>query len=514
MQKIKLCLCLVVIVLISACSLTKRPPQELSPIDLPKIEDSYISLPIHINIKELEEAIFGEIEQPLVKGETETITAQLLAQKAIKKIKKNWIASILKYVNETVVKWIDEQLDITLKIDYAVYVESLDLAIEGDVLKTSVPIRIAVKINYQQNALPFGEDLKINGSLDCTVEAIASATGKLSVGNRANLVIDLPKEGGQLKFTKICMPSAVKGVDMATELLPLLKPLKQKIGSVINRILTKQLSKALERYAGNLNFRELIIGYVAKLDKPQELSTSIWLSPNIKRILLTNPIGKNGDLIFRVGAVCNPKVSYSAAKPPKPHNPAQLWIQKVDKLPEETSLIIDTRLRLDQAAGQLKAYLKGYVEQEQDNLPYTIGAVEIFPSKERAVVSVGIVKKKTEKTVAYAYVSGVPAYDPKTMEIYLDQLEFTTKSKNVLLKFFAAFSEQKILKQLKESARFNIASNKQEVLKQVQNIDYRADNFFVTGGFNTIDIVKVFVDEKHFVAYIQTKGKLALTYKP
>lgn len=514
MQRIKLYSCLLVMFLLSACSLTKRPPQEIIPVVLPKLDDSHISLPIHISIQELEKAIWEKIDHPLVKGETETINAQVLAQKAIKQTKKNWVSSLLKYVTQTVTKWIDESLEIALNVNYEVDLESLDLAVEGTVLKTTAQAKIVVKINYEQNALPFGDDLKLKGSLDCTVEAIVSAIGKIKTGRNANLVIDLPEEGGQLKFTKICMPSAVKGVDMATELMPVLEPIKQKIGSTINKILTKQLSKALARHARNLEFREQIIEYVRELDKPQELSTSIWLLPNIKRILLTDPKGESGDLVIRVGAVCNPKVVYSAAKPPKPKNPAQLWIQKVDDLPAETALLLDARLRLDQAAGQLKAYLKEYVEREQGDLAYTIGEVEIFPSKERAVVSVGILKKKTQKTVAYAYVSGLPAYDPNTMEIYLDELEFTTKSKNVLLKFFAAFSEQKILKQLKQSARFSMEANKKKVLEQIQKIDYHADNFFVIGGFQNIDIAKVFIDQNHFVAYIHTKGRLALTYKP
>ncbi|MCP4442554.1 MAG: DUF4403 family protein [Aureispira sp.] len=510
----KLYVYLLSLVLLSACSVAKRPPQEVAPVSIPQLKDSHISLPIHINMNELEKSIWKQIEQPILKGETGTINAQILAQKAIKETKKSWVASLLRYVTKTVTKWIDKSLNVELNMEYNVRLESLDLDINKDVLETRAKTKVFVKMSYQQNALPFGESYKINGNLSCTVDAIVSAKGKIKVGNRANLVIELPKEGGHIKFTKICVPSAVQGVDMATQLMPILNPIKEKLGSVLDKILTKQLSKALAQHAGNLDFREQIIGYVADLDKPQELSTSVWLLPNIKRILLSNPKGENGDLVFCVGAVCNPKVTYSAAKPPKPKNPAQLWIQKVKEMPEETSLMVDARYRLDQAASQLKTYLKEYVEKEQGDLAYTIGTVEIFPSNERAVVSVGIEKKKTQKTVAYAYVSGIPAYDPKTMEIYLDELEFTTKSKNVLLKFFAAFSEKKILKQLKEAARFSIESNKKEVLTQLKKIEYNAQEFYVNGGFQDIDVAKVFIDEKHCVAYLKTKGKLALTYKP
>ena len=168
---------------------------------------------------------------------------------------------------------------------------------------------------------------------------------------------------------------------------------------------------------------------------------------------------------------------------------------------------------LDYGANQLQTFLKAYVDENYSKYGYTIGKAELYPNHKRVVVAIDVLKAQSLKRKATIYLWGVPKYDSTAQEIYLDELAFTAKSKNVILKFAQWIMNPKIMKQLEANTRFSLSEKLQELQLQLSDFTIEQSMGTLTGQFDYVNISEVFVSKTDFEVYLQAKGKLDFDMK-
>ncbi len=556
--------------LLIACPNIKQPPLRVNPPTIPTIQNSRISLPIEVEISKIQQALWRNINNPVASGKTDEIDIKILAtekiterqlikvlvkpaqpgywvtkfktvQKTVKKAFKCWlnpfnlgncykdvlelvkvpyqfwiepVAAIYKYVSQDITQLIDKAFDISGWVNYKVYIENIDLNIINNDIITKSQIKVDISLDYKQNAFPFGPDIKIKGALTCTIRAEIGINGKVQLGENANLIVDIPENGGTINFTKICIPSAVEAFDLVAKLNPAMNLLKKKLGNILDEKLTEKINEAINENSDNLQFKDEITQSVQKISSPQLISENIWIIPQISNVLYTDIKGQNGKLRFDLGIISKPIVRYTSSMPVSNVDVLSIPINKVESINPKTELLIDAGVSLQDAQEKINESISDFIDADYSNIPYYPGNIEIYASGKRAVISMDLLKRKNGKKKLTVYLWGVPKYDPVNSEIYLDSINFTAKSKSVLVKFLAAIAEDVIVEEIEKSSRWSIQQEKLKILSEIENFEYNNENFEISGGFSVLDISEIFITESDFVFYVVSEGNINLKYDP
>ncbi len=112
------------------------------------------------------------------------------------------------------------------------------------------------------------------------------------------------------------------------------------------------------------------------------------------------------------------------------------------------------------------------------------------------------------------YLTGVPVYDPRSKEIFLDQVDFVLDSKNKLLKVGNWLAHGLVLKKMSDACRFSIAPQLAEGEKTMGNYlnNYQPiKGVKVNGTLSGISPNKIILTPNAIVAMVVASGKVAIT---
>lgn len=503
---------IVIALVLTACPIkNERIPKLVLPIELPELQTSIVQVPLVLKSKDLKRAFYQQFPNPVLKGKTKELKLKLSGKK--KEEDKNFLDKLA----SPLLKWVDKTFYVSSRIGYELDLSNYNFWFEGDRFYADVLLDARTKVQLRNEASVLNENLKLNGSLKCPMQVRVIMNGKIELTEDAEIKVVLNDEDARIKFQKVCSSQAIKNIDLPKLLRPILEPVKKRISKEINKIITRQLQRLLDsdQTSGYLSFKEKINTTAQQLGKAHEVSEGIWLVPKVEQVFVSPVygVGKGNDnrLEICIGVKAKPIV-LMAEKKPKTIVPPTVDFA-VRRYPSGTKVYVNGSVSLAYAAKEVQHFLKDYVDKNYAKHGYTIGKVSIYPNGNRAAVAIEVLKAKTNKLKAVLYLSGVPKYSVAEQEVYLDDLKFTTESKNIILQVGEWLMHPKIMKQLKENVRFDISNELKELQEELKNLRIEEQMGTLTGRFNYVNVSEVFISEHNFEVYLQAQGKLDFDLK-
>jgi len=506
-------LVLVAIALVlTACPIkNERIPKMVLPIELPELERSIVQIPLVLKSEDLKRAFYQQFPNPILKGKTKELKLKLSGRK--KEADKNFLDKLA----SPLLKWVDKTFYVSSRVAYELDLSKYDFWFEGDHFYADVLLDARTSVQLRNEANILNENLKLNGDLNCPMQVRVILDGKIELTEEAEIKVLLNEEDARIKFQKICSSQAIKNIDLPELLRPILEPVKKRISKEINKLITQQLQRLLSsaQTSGYLSFKEKINTTAQKLGKAYELSEGIWLVPKVEQVFVS-PVygvgkGSNNRLEICIGVQAKPVVLMSE-KAPKTVVPSTVDFA-VRRYPSGTRVYVNGSISLAYAAKEVQKFLKGYVDKNYAKHGYTIGKVSIYPNGNRAVVAIEVLKVKNKKLKAVLYLSGTPKYAVNQQEVYLDDLKFTTASKNIILQVGEWLMHPKIMKQLKENVRFDISNELKQLQEELKSFRVEGQMGTLRGRFDEVNVHTIFISEHNFEVYLQARGNLDLDMK-
>jgi hypothetical protein len=501
-------LVLVAIALVlTACPVkNERIPKLVQPIELPELPISIAQVPLSLKSKDLKRAFYEQFPNPVLKGKTKELKLKLSGKK--KEEDQNFFDKLA----NPLLKWVDKTFYVSSTVAYELDLSKYDFWFEGDRFYADVLLDARTKVQLRNEAKILNENFKLNGDLNCPMQVRVTLNGKIELTKDAEIKIILNDEDARIKFQKVCSSEAIKNIDLPELLRPVLEPVKKRISKEVNKIITQQLQRLLnhDQTSNYLSFKEKINTTAQQLGKAYELSEGIWLVPKVEEVFVS-PLygvgkGEDNQLEICIGIKAKPIVLMSE-KAPKVVVPSTVDFA-VSRYPSGTRIYVNGSVALTYAAKEVQVFLKDYIDKNYAKHGYTIGKVSIYPNGERAAVSIEVLKAKSKKQKAVLYLSGVPKYNLDEQEIYLDDLKFTTQSKNIILQVGEWLMHPKIMKQLKENVRFDISNELKQLQTELKYFRIEENFGSLTGRFRNVDISTIFISEHNFEVYLEARGFL------
>ncbi|MET3127492.1 hypothetical protein ABID42_002607 [Arcicella rosea] len=140
---------------------------------------------------------------------------------------------------------------------------------------------------------------------------------------------------------------------------------------------------------------------------------------------------------------------------------------------------------------------------------YNVGVTEIdiYGDQDKMVIKAGL-KGSINGSIYY---KGVPAYDPTTKSVYLQNFDYDLKTKNLLVNTANWFFQGKFAKNMKDALTFKIGGQIDEMKKQMQaNLTNNkvAKGITLNGSISELTPDKVYLTPNSIIAVINANGKL------
>lgn len=442
----------------AGCPKLDAPPKKVLPTSVPQVGTSVISVPLTTRVSDVRNIIWSEIS----------------------KVRVN-------------------QNDGRLQIRNG-YFSMLNLSMNGNNITVETRFKARVKYRY---AKIFGKKLYITCGIDGTVKA----NGTVNVGNNVDVLLNVNSSGNRLRLHKVCNKLLAKAANV----------IKRFFRNRISKIIAKAANDAIRKNKAKLTFKNQVIASVNKFSKPLRLADNVWLTPNAEKIVYTNLSAQRGYLKFNVAAYAKPQLKYSSTKPS--YRPVVFnSVQRVSRITPRTTAIADLRFPYKEAEKLVTPLLSKYANDKFKWLLYKPGKVSFYPSGNKLVVSLQILRKINNSELITLYLTGVPAYNKAKDEIYINNLDFTVDSKSALLKFVTAAAKEGIVKKIKEVARFSVKGQKSKIDNVIKNFSKTVnvlnnrDRLLIQGRFNKVDVTNVFVANEEVGAFAKTTGQINVSY--
>lgn len=493
---------------IIACSTptTTVPKQQVQKPQLPDIQASVIQAPITLSSATLKNLLQRHIAAPFLVGTTPKYNFKVANRKAAED--KNWLDRWA----QPLLEWVDETIDASATFKYELDISNLDIWFEGAEAHTDLRIDLRLEAAWENGIQWQGKKKSFSKDILCPIQLRIQMDGTIELTDKAQIELTLEEDKAQFEITKLCSSKVLRQINWPEFLKPIVEPVIIDLSKNINKILAKQLQQIINSPKGESyrSFRPIIDQAAVYLNTPYALQEGIWLSPNVQKIFVSplQGVGTGSDnrLELSVGAVAQPSVVMQNQAPKMEKLPPVIF--GVEPAQAQSQLYVKGQLPLKDAAAQLQTYLKDYLETYYANYGYTIGQVSIYPKGARAIVAIDLLKAQSRKKKATLYISGIPQFDASKRAFYLDELEFTADSKNVLLQVAKWLRQKKLMQQLQENARFDATQEMKTIEQQLQNIDVRQSLVRVHGSLNQLQVVQTGISKAHFEAYLLAKGVL------
>lgn len=184
---------------------------------------------------------------------------------------------------------------------------------------------------------------------------------------------------------------------------------------------------------------------------------SLLLNPEAIRI---SPASRKGDTAtFHVGVVANPKLVSGDLPKTTPQSPPNVSLAK--EAPEKGfHLVLDNELSFDFISAELTKKFEGKTYAVHGKT-ITIGKIKMYGSNDSVILAA-----KVKGTVSgIIYLIGVPAYDEPSMTVFINNLDYTLETKNVLAKAADWLLHSELRDKLAEQTKWPLS----EKVEAVQN---------------------------------------------
>ncbi len=184
-------------------------------------------------------------------------------------------------------------------------------------------------------------------------------------------------------------------------------------------------------------------------------------------------------------------------------------LKSVDKMPDQFNANVAAFAPYSYASAVVTKNFAGQ-KFESGSRSVTVNKVDLWGKDGRMIVALNL----TGSVNGDFYLTGIPAYDATSKEIYLDQVDFVLDSKNKLLKVGNWLAHGLILKKMGDACRFSIASqlaDGEKTMASYLNNYQPIKGVKVNGQLTGIIPNKVVLTPNAIVAMVIATGKVAIT---
>ncbi len=381
----------------------------------------------------------------------------------------------------------------------------------NDMLNIKAPLNIYVKGRLKKELFNFGDsNFGIDQTKDMSFNIVLNFTTKLNMMSDWSI-----KSQTQSSFTWQETPSLDLGI------------IKIPIGTVLEKIVNSQISSLgtmIDKDINSfINIKKIVEGYWAQIQAPQlvneEYKTWSWIEPT--NIALTPIKTKNDSLTTTLGFTG--LVKLKTGQKPADFKPSPLpKLYTSVKQDDIFSLNLDGEIGWPFLNEVTKKQLNGKTfNDDNGKQSITIKDINIYGSGNKVVIGVSLfgfaktsVAKKNINTEVF--LEGIPVYDYKTKTISFTQVDYSLKTKDILLKSANWILKGTLKKQLQPYMVYNLTTQINEMQTTTANVlkNYQvSDNMIIKGALHTMDISDVKVSDDGIKYVVTAKGRLTALIK-
>ena len=285
----------------------------------------------------------------------------------------------------------------------------------------------------------------------------------------------------------------------------------------IERIMQKQLEKQLDltvndverEIASSINLRAELTKLWNRAYEPSLLDaeTLTWLSIQPEQMFISSLSAISGNLTMVLGA--SAFVNTVSGIKPSNNLPKSLpSLQKLQKLPDDFRVQVQSSVSYITLQEQLKKEMLGKTFS-QGRKHIKLEDIAIASDGNRLLVQVvfsGSVKGSV-------FLSGIPAYDAVSGNLYFKDMDLDIQSRSLLLKSASWLLDTPLQSLIAKQLRYPIGSTLNEVKQELSNkIKSFGEKgvYQLNGSVNSFDLQGIFVKPDGLLIVLDAKGRLEL----
>lgn len=447
----------VISLLLGGCATIKpeRPAEQYNPANIP-LESSFISIPLEINVSELEKMLNDNLKGLIYEDND---LSDNLAVKAWKK-------------------------------------EDFRLSINENVISYRVPLKLWIKAGYKINK--FG--LNVSDYKEFNAEIALKFKSSLSYNPDWTISSTTTSDG----YEWISKPSVKIGmVDVPITMIAdvLLKSNQKTIN--------KQIDLGIKE---NLDTRKYISEAWKSLQKPIKVNDeyNIWLKVTPQEIQTTPLKGTAG--IIRQQISIKSITEAQLGSEPLASNPVPLGKLEIKpKLPEGFLINLSVDIPFTKANEFAKAYLKDKAFQ-QGKYTLLIKDADIYGNNDHMVVHL-IVEGSLKGDL---YLTAIPVYNEEKQSIQVTDVDFDIKTRNILAKSGSWLLKSYLLKMIEKNLEFPMAEQLESSRKLLQdNIKSvpLIGNIYLDGNIETLKLGNIHLRPDGIRSLVKLGGQVRILAK-
>ena len=361
---------------------------------------------------------------------------------------------------------------------------------EGSIVSV-IPLKIWAKFKYGTDFMGLNDTREINLNGTITLDS------KTHLSNWKLTTVSKIEDFEWSESPTILV--AGKNIPITYIINPTLSLFKSKI--------SKKIDEAIDK---TCDFKPQVLSVLEKLSTPFLTSEQYetWFKMVPMELYVTEAKLSKSKITLNMGLKCNmqtmvgqePKNSFDATK---------IILKPVASIPENTTVSVVAVSTYESAS---KIVTKNFQGQEfaSGSRKIVVQKVDLWQKDGKMIIALDILGS-INGTI---YLSGIPNYNPITKEIYFDQMDYVLNTKGILTKSANWLLQGTILRKIQENCRYSIKGNLEEGKKSMN--PYLSNyspmkGVFVNGTLNDFEIEKVELTDKAIIAFITTSGKMSIS---
>lgn len=359
-------------------------------------------------------------------------------------------------------------------------------------LQSVVPIKITASIRYGTSAL--GVDLY--DTREINLDGVVTFNSKVGLSNWKMSTMTTIESLEWNESPSITI--AGKKVAITYLINPGVKLFKSKIEDMLDEAIAK-----------TTDFKPQVLDALTMLSTPFLTSEQYetWFKLTPIELYVTEAALSKKQITMEMGLKCTMQ-TVVGQKPKSTFKKENVALKPVSAMPDKITAVVAAVSTYESAS---KIITKNFQGQEfgSGKKKVTVQKVNLWGKDGKIIIALDL----TGSINGTVYLTGYPAYNTTTKEIYFDQVDYVLNTKSVLMKTANWLAEGYILKKIQENCRYSIKENLEEGKKNLQPY---LDNYspmpgvYVNGSLNDFEFEKAEVTNKAIIAFIKGSGKMSL----
>nr|WP_294894952.1 DUF4403 family protein [uncultured Pedobacter sp.] len=387
-----------------------------------------------------------------------------------------------------------------------------DNSLDGDNLMMKVYKSANIVISEQNGKILMDLPLKIIGKVKYGVQSFGIDLTDVKDFN-LNGTIRLSSAIG-LKDWKITTATNIQNVQwkesptvtVAGKAIPITYLINPAI-AVFKPTLAKLVDDAI---AQSLDIKPYVLDALESFSQPTKVNDEYetWFTMQPVEIYATKATVANQKITVNMGLKTYLETAIGR-KPSMVFDRNAIALKSVDKMPDQFTANVAAFAPYSYASDVVTKNFAGQ-KFESGTRSVTVNKVSLWGKDGRMIVDLNL----SGSVNGDFYLTGIPAYNATTKEIYLNQVDFVLDSKNKLLKVGNWLAHGLILKKMSDACRFSIASqlaDGEKTMSSYLNNYQPIKGVKINGKLTGITPNKVILTPNAIVAMVVASGKVAVT---